>query len=29
MATQAERISALATAIGTDIKNINSTTGLT
>ena len=29
MATQAERISALATAIGTDIKNINLTTGLT
>ena len=29
MATQAERISALAAAIGTDIKNINLTTGLT
>lgn len=29
MATQAERISALATAIGADIKNINLTTGLT
>lgn len=28
MATQAERISALATAIGQDIKNINLTTGL-
>lgn len=29
MATQSERITALATAIGQDIKNINSTTGFT